>query len=189
MSDLFNQHTTNDPFTPQEPQVERQPLIFTERRILPKLFDGLLTCIAWGGFIWLVYHSLWSTLQAKSEAATLWFGLSFNTISLYVAIAAFNSLLLIMWAKYNQRRFRNERRTRPQALADEQLSQHFGLTAPVLEQLKQAQIVVVQHNQDGSALDVSVKRPLCAITQAANDNELLARGLVASKAAVKSSLL
>ncbi len=176
MSDNFNQH------------ISRQPLIFTERRVLPRLFDGLLTCIAWAGFIWLAYHGLVSIWNAHPEAGTTLFGLTFDTVTLYVMIAVLNSLLLIMWAKYNQFRFRAERRLRAQALPDAQLTWHFGLTAKVLEQLKQSQIVVVQHNHDGSALEVNVKRQLDILTQAANDNDLFNTGLGAKQTEPKSSL-
>lgn len=35
-----------------------QPLIFTERRLLPRIIDVLLTAIAWVGFIYLIYKGL-----------------------------------------------------------------------------------------------------------------------------------
>ena len=139
-------------------QSDSQPLIFTERRLLPKLMDSLLTCIAWLGFIWLIYHGVRALLQAQPQIGISSLGLTFNTLTLYLLIALGNSFLLILWAKYNQRRFRIERRTRPQALPDEQLTCHFGLTPQVLAQLSQSQIVVVHHNHDGSALEVSVRR-------------------------------
>lgn len=141
----------------------RQPLIFTERRLLPKLFDTLMTLIAWGGFIWLLYLGVRSLLHAVPEARFTLLGQTFGTLSFYIIIAVLNSLLLIFWAKYNQRRFSTERRTRRQALPDTQLTQHFGLTPQVLEQLKQAQIVVVHHNDDGTTLEIEVRRQNTAL--------------------------
>ena len=39
-----------------------QPLIFTERRLLPRIIDVLLTAIAWVGFIYLIYKGLITAL-------------------------------------------------------------------------------------------------------------------------------
>ena len=154
----INQGTINQDTWHKNTDSESQPLIFTELRLLPRLFDGLLTCIAWGGFIWLLYLSLMSILGAQSGGETSLLGPTFGTILLYVLIALLNSVLLIIWAKYNQLRFAVERRTRSLALPDEQLTEHFGLTPKVLEQLKYAQIAVVHHNNDGTALKVDVRR-------------------------------
>lgn len=136
------------------------PLIFTERRMLPKLIDSLLTLIAWGGFLWLIYHGVISVLHMQPEVEIQPFSLSFSTITLYLLIALVNSLLLILWAKYNQRRFRTERRTRREELSDDQLAIHFGVTPEILQQLNQSQIMVVNYNHDGTTLQVSVKRKL-----------------------------
>lgn len=35
-----------------------QPLIFTERRLLPRVIDVVLTLIAWIGFLYLIYKGL-----------------------------------------------------------------------------------------------------------------------------------
>lgn len=39
-----------------------QPLIFTERRLLPRIIDVLLTLIAWVGFLYLIYKGLITAL-------------------------------------------------------------------------------------------------------------------------------
>ena len=165
----------------QDTKNESPSLIFTERRVLPKLFDGLLTIIAWGGFIWLICLGLVSIWHAQQEVETSLFGLTLGTVSLYLLIAVLNCLLLILWAKYNQNRFRTERRLRSQELSDAQLTRHFGVTAEVLEQLKQSQIMMVQHNHDGTALNVNVKRYLGILALAANDNDVLNTELVSAQ--------
>lgn len=134
------------------------PLIVTERRLLPRLIDSLLTLIAWGGFIWLIYHGVESVLHTQSQDGVVPFKLTFNTVVFYLLIVLVNSLLLVLWAKYNQIRFTVERRTRRDALSDQELADHFGLKPGVLEQLKQAQIAVVSYSDDGSTLDVRVKQ-------------------------------
>ncbi len=134
------------------------PLIVTERRILPRLIDSVLTLIAWGGFIWLIYHGVESILHTQSQDGAVPFKLTFDTVVFYLLIVLVNSLLLVLWAKYNQIRFSVERRTRRDELSDQQLAEHFGLKSDVLEQLKQSQIAVVSYSDDGSTLDVRVKQ-------------------------------
>lgn len=134
------------------------PLIVTERRILPRLIDSVLTLIAWGGFIWLIYHGVESILHTQSQDGAVPFKLTFDTVVFYLLIVLVNSLLLVLWAKYNQIRFSVERRTRRDELSDQQLAEHFGLRSDVLEQLKQSQIAVVSYSDDGSTLDVRVKQ-------------------------------
>lgn len=139
------------------------PLIFTERSVLPKLIDSLLTLIAWVGFIWLIYHGVVSVLYSQPVAGTQSSSPTLATLLFYLLVALFNTLLFIIWAKYNQLRFSTERRTRRQGLADDQLAIHFGLTEEHLEQLNQAQIAVIHYDNDGIILDVSVKRSLTAV--------------------------
>lgn len=134
------------------------PLIFTERNALPRLIDSLLTLIAWAGFIWLIYHGLVSVLYPQPELGAASFTPTFATVVFYLLIALINTLVFVIWAKYNQLRFSTERRTRRQGLADAQLAIHFGLAEEQLEQLNQAQIAVVHYNNDEAILNVSVNR-------------------------------
>lgn len=133
-------------------------LIVTERRLLPRLFDSLMTLIAWVGFIWLIHHGVVSILHVQQEEGINLLGMTFRTLALYMLFAMVNSLFLILWAKYNQRRFRVERRTRRPDFSDEQLAAYFGLSPEVLAQLNQSHIAVVSYNDAGTALEVSVKR-------------------------------
>lgn len=134
------------------------PLIITERSLLLRLIDSLLTLIAWAGFIWLIYHGVVSVLHAQLQTGAMPLNLTVNTVVFYLLIVLLNSLLLVLWAKYNQVRFSTERRTRQEEMPDDQLAVHFGLTPEVLKQLHQSQIAVVNYNNDGTELEVSVKR-------------------------------
>lgn len=133
------------------------PLIFTERRALPRLFDSLLTLIAWVGFIWLIYHGVVSILHNRPEDGINLLRPTFGTLTIYLLIVLVNSLFLILWAKYNQLRFSSERRTRRQELSDDQLAIRFGLSEEILAQLNQSQIAVVSYDSDDTVVDVSVK--------------------------------
>ena len=134
------------------------PLIFTERRLLPRLFDSLLTLIAWIGFIWLIYRGVVSILHTQPEDGINLLRPTFTTLAIYLLIVLVNSLFLILWAKYNQLRFRVERRTRRPDFSDDQLAIHFGLPEEVLERLNQSQIAIVSYDNHGEVLDVNVKR-------------------------------
>ena len=136
----------------------RNHLIVTEQRLLPRLIDSVLTLMAWAGFIWLIYHGVRSIWYSQLQGDLLPLELTFDTVMFYALIALVNSLLLVLWAKYNQIRFSVERRTRRDELSDEQLAAHFGLQPAVLEQLKHSKIAVVSYNDDGTTLDVSIKR-------------------------------
>ena len=48
--------------------MSRHPPIFTERRLLPRLLDALLTLLAWVGFGWLIYQGLINVLQAQPDS-------------------------------------------------------------------------------------------------------------------------
>lgn len=134
------------------------PLIVTERRLLPRLFDTLLTLIAGIGFIWLIYQGVVSILQTQPEDEINLLRSTFTTLAIYLLIVLVNGLFLILWGKYNQLRFRVERRTRRPDFSDDQLATHFGLSPEVLAQLNQSQIAVVNYDNDGAVVDVSVKR-------------------------------
>ncbi|MEJ6656051.1 MAG: poly-beta-1,6-N-acetyl-D-glucosamine biosynthesis protein PgaD [Pseudomonas sp.] len=130
------------------------PLIYTERRLLPKLVDTLLTLLIWIGFSWMIYQGLISVLQAQPDAGPRPLDLSVDTITMYVLIALINSLLLILWAQYNQYRFAVERRTRRNELSDEELADCFGIASDTLLQMKNNQVIVVSHDRDGTLTGV-----------------------------------
>lgn len=142
------------------------PLIFTERKLVPRLIDGALTLIAWCGFIWLVYIGLLSNMTYQSMIETKLLGLSINTVTLYILVAALNALILILWAKYNQVRFQRERRSRAQPLALEQLTDHFAITSDTLAQLSHAHTAVVYYNLEGNKLKLEVTRRLTSNAKA-----------------------
>lgn len=136
------------------------PLICTERRILPRLLDTLFTLIAWVGFGWLVCQGLINVLQAQPEAGTRPLALNIGTISMYLLIALVNAMLLVLWARYNQRRFAVERRQRRDGLPDETLARLSGLPAERLQQMQLTRSMVVSHDADGSITEVRARDPM-----------------------------
>ncbi|WP_258925489.1 poly-beta-1,6-N-acetyl-D-glucosamine biosynthesis protein PgaD, partial [Klebsiella pneumoniae] len=82
----------------------------TEHRLAPRLFDAALTLIAWGGFLFFLYARLWMQLTEASDHRWSVIIASFNTVLVYLLIAAFNGWLLILWYQYNRRRAHVRRR-------------------------------------------------------------------------------
>lgn len=104
------------------------PLIFTEQRKLPKFIDFVMTVAAWLGFAYLIFLGLVKALSENAFMGPRPFESTLVTLALYFLIALVNGLVLILWAKYNQLRFRVERRKRRPALAAKELAVSFHIT-------------------------------------------------------------
>ena len=75
-----------------------------------------------------------------------------------------------MWAKYNQFRFRVERRKRRPALATTELADSFHITPELVTELNKGRVLTVHHNSNGGISYVDVN-------QGINDNLLPAPAL------------
>ncbi|WP_338885069.1 MULTISPECIES: poly-beta-1,6-N-acetyl-D-glucosamine biosynthesis protein PgaD [Xenorhabdus] len=133
----------------------KEPLIFTEQRLWPRLIDILLTILAWVGFIYLFMVGLFyvSHNDPKPFTATL-FTSELGTIILYIAVAIFNAFLLIGWAKYNQRRFRIERRRHRPALTHTEVAQSFTLEQKLFDTLRQSKVSSITYDNHGHIIGV-----------------------------------
>lgn len=131
-------------------------LIYTERRFLPKLLDGLLTLLAWAGFIWLIYYGLAKVLEVHPNIGPRPVGLALGTIAIYLLVAVFNTAILIIWAKYNQKRFKVERRNRREPMSDGELIGHFSVDPGLYQKMQQAKVSVINHCGKGKVCDVVV---------------------------------
>lgn len=132
----------------------KTPLIYTERGWLPRAIDALLTLLAWCGFIWLFAIGLWSILHHAPYSGPRPLTSGLNTLSLYLAIAAFNALVLIGWAKYNQMRFRTERRSRRPGLKPVEVAQSFAISPRDVALLSSHDVLRVSHDRDGQITHV-----------------------------------
>ena len=138
-----------------------QPLIFTEQRLAPRVFDVALTVLAWGAFLYLIYFDLMKELMLHPLAsgprpiiATL------GTISLYFLVAMLNGVALIIWAKYNQFRFRVERRKRRPDLEHDELAESFQVTPALVMELNKGRVQTVYHDHHGGIDHVEVNHPI-----------------------------
>ncbi|MEJ4045867.1 poly-beta-1,6-N-acetyl-D-glucosamine biosynthesis protein PgaD [Erwinia sp. SLM-02] len=134
------------------------PLIFTPRGWVPRVIDFVLTLFGWGGFIWLFTTGLLKVLQTMpfSGPRPLVSGLS--TLTLYIGIGLFNALLLIGWAKYNQLRFRTERRRRRPGLEPVEVARSFDISQQDVGLLSGSDRLRVYHDGDGRITQVEPLR-------------------------------
>lgn len=141
----------------QIPEPQQQPLIFTEQRLLPRLVDIVLTLIAWAGFLWLIYTGVVETLIKRPEMGPRPVASTFNTLTLYLVIAVFYGATLIIWAKYNQFRFRTERRSRKPGLERDDVAESFRVSPELVTELSQARVSVAHHDEHGGLIGVDIK--------------------------------
>ncbi|WP_395300791.1 poly-beta-1,6-N-acetyl-D-glucosamine biosynthesis protein PgaD [Enterobacter sp. ECC-175] len=131
-------------------------LILTEHRLLPRLFDAALTLLAWGGFLFFLYANLW--IQFTDESNHRW-GIiiaSFNTVLIYLLIAALNGWLLILWYQYNRRRAHVRRHRRQESLRHEELARSFNVSPQIISEMSQYNLLTVYHDQIGRIIDLKI---------------------------------
>lgn len=80
-----------------------------------------------------------------------------NTLQIYLWIAVFNAIILISWARYQQRRGRQfaQRRAEAKALSDQHLSESFSLAEGDLEQLRRPGVLVIHNDDEGGVAQVT----------------------------------
>lgn len=135
-----------------------QPLIFTEQRLLPRVIDVILTLIAWIGFSYLIYKGLITALADSPFMGLRPFFTTLNTVSFYAIVALVNGLVLIFWAKYNQMRFRVERRNRKPGLEDNELAVSMHITPQLALELNKGRVVTVYHHESGEIEHVEAEK-------------------------------
>lgn len=124
-------------------------LIYSRQNPLHRLFDIGITLLAWGLFGGLILQGISRLLDNQAQ------GLSLNKILFYLAVALFVNIALLVWAKYNQRRFRTERRHRQPGLDVRDVARSLHIPLSKMEILSQSRVVVVHHCHDGFIRAVS----------------------------------
>lgn len=127
-----------------------QPLIFTELQLLPRVLDALLTVAAWLGFSWLIYSGLITAIEHDPFRETRPFYNTLRTLSIYLLVSCLIGLALIAWAKYNQLRFRIERRKRRPELERHEVAASFNITPELALMMSQAQVFTLAHYDTGA---------------------------------------
>ena len=135
--------------------MNEQTLILTEHRMLPRIFDGVLTAIAWAGFAFFLYANL--LMQFTERGNDSWDAImaSFNTVLVYLLVAAINGWLLILWYQYNRRRA-HARRRQPGYFHQEELARSFNVSPQIISEMSQYNLLTVYHDQIGRIIDLKI---------------------------------
>ncbi|WP_339421182.1 MULTISPECIES: poly-beta-1,6-N-acetyl-D-glucosamine biosynthesis protein PgaD [unclassified Pseudomonas] len=132
-------------------------LVRTRQRSVMWVIDALLTLMAWAGLIWLLARGITSMLDThggpRFEAPIF---AALNTLQIYLWIALLNAVILISWARHQQRRGRKfaQRRAEAKALTDKNLSESFSLGEGDLEQLRRPGVLVIHNDEEGGVAQV-----------------------------------
>jgi biofilm PGA synthesis protein PgaD len=133
-------------------------LIRTSQRPVMWAIDVCLTLLAWAGLIVLLVRGLMPMLEThggpRLEAPIF---AALNTLQIYLWIAVFNAVVLIGWARYQQRRGKRfaQRRSAAKALSDQGLSESFSLAEGELEQLRRPGVLVIHNDHEGGVQEVT----------------------------------
>lgn len=132
-------------------------LVRTRQSTVMWLIDVLLTLMAWAGLVWLLARGITSMLEThggpRIEAPIF---AALNTLQIYLWIALFNAVILVTWARYQQRKGRKfaQRRAEAKALSDQNLNESFSLAEGDLEQLRRPGVLVIHNDEDGGVAEV-----------------------------------
>ena len=132
-------------------------LVRTRQSTVMWLIDVILTLMAWAGLVWLLARGITSMLNThggpRIEAPIF---AALNTLQIYLWIALFNAVILVTWARYQQRKGRKfaQRRAEAKALSDQNLNESFSLAEGDLEQLRRPGVLVIHNDEDGGVAEV-----------------------------------
>lgn len=137
--------------------MNKDTLILTENRFLPRLFDGVLTLLAWVGFLFFLYANLLTEFTIQSNQRGELIIASFNTVLVYLLIGAINGSLLIMWYQYNRRNPHVRRQHYIKSLCHEELARSFNIPPQLISEMSQYNQLTVYHDHIGQIIDLKIK--------------------------------
>jgi biofilm PGA synthesis protein PgaD len=132
-------------------------IIRTRQRPILVVVDAFFTVLAWVGLLYLLIRGLWPLIDThdgpRIDAS---FFDALGTLQIYLWVALINAIILISWARYQQRKSRSfaQRRLPAPVVDDEGLSKSFNLTGDRLGQLRMSGSMTIHNNQDGDVSQV-----------------------------------
>jgi len=133
-------------------------VIIKSRSPLQHSVDILLTTLGWTAFAYLFIAGTLAML-AENSGDQVWLPAqllpTLATLRDYTALTLAGALLLLVWAKYNQYRFRGkDRRKSAASLSEAKLLASFQVSSAQLSVLQQARASVIRHDEHGNILGV-----------------------------------
>ncbi len=83
---------------------------------------------------------------------------SFNTVLVYLLVAAINGWLLILWYQYNLRRYNARRHGSMASLRHEELAESFNIAPQIISEMSQYNLLTVYHDQIGRIIDLKINQ-------------------------------
>lgn len=134
--------------------MQTNTLILTEDKLGPRVFDGLLTAIAWAGFLFFVWKNLMLQLMLLPDQRGEIVVQSLSSVLLYLLIAGINGWLLILWYQYSLRRYSDRYHDDHGPLQLNELARSFNLPTQLVSEMSQYNQLTVYHDQIGQIIDL-----------------------------------
>ncbi|WP_426202140.1 poly-beta-1,6-N-acetyl-D-glucosamine biosynthesis protein PgaD [Pseudomonas sp. TWP3-1] len=133
-------------------------IIRTRQRPFLVVIDAVFTVLAWIGLLYLLVSGLWPLIEAREGGPRLdnpAFD-ALGTLQIYLWVALVNALILIGWARYQQRKSRSfaQRRLPSPVVDDAGLSKSFKLCGDRLQQLRGQGVMTIHNDQEGDVSHV-----------------------------------
>ncbi|WP_338921338.1 poly-beta-1,6-N-acetyl-D-glucosamine biosynthesis protein PgaD [Pseudomonas silesiensis] len=127
-------------------------IITTRQRPVLIVVDTLFTVLAWAGFLYLLFMGIWPLIgphDGPRFSAPVFDAL--GTLQVYLWVAVFNALVLIGWARYQQRKSKSfaQRRMPAPVIDDQALSKSFKLNRERLHKLRSPGSMTIHNDHDG----------------------------------------
>ena len=132
-------------------------IIRTRQRPFLVVIDVLLTVLAWVGLLYLLARGLWPLIDThEGPRIDASFFDALGTLQIYLWVALLNAVILITWARYQQRKSKSfAQRRLPAPMVDDQgLSKSFKLTGDRLAKLRTPGSMTIHNDQDGDVSQV-----------------------------------
>ncbi|KZN17111.1 MULTISPECIES: poly-beta-1,6-N-acetyl-D-glucosamine biosynthesis protein PgaD [Pseudomonas] len=132
-------------------------IIRTRQRPFLVVIDVFLTVLAWVGLLYLLVRGLWPLVDThdgpRIDAS---FFDALGTLQIYLWVALLNAVILITWARYQQRKSKSfaQRRLPAPVVDDQGLSKSFKLTGDRLAKLRTPGSMTIHNDQDGDVSHV-----------------------------------
>ena len=128
-------------------------IIRTRQRPILVVIDVILTVVAWVGLLLLLMRGLWPLLETHAGAPRIDSSAfdALGTLQIYLWIAVVNAVILIAWARYQQRKSRSfaQRRLPSPVIDDAGLSKSFKLCDDSLQKLRTPGVMTIHNDQEG----------------------------------------
>lgn len=128
-------------------------IIRTRQRPILVVIDVILTVVAWVGLLFLLIRGLWPLIETHAGAPRIDSSAfdALGTLQIYLWIAVVNAVILIAWARYQQRKSRSfaQRRLPSPVIDDAGLSKSFKLCDDRLQKLRTPGVMTIHNDQEG----------------------------------------